>query len=112
MVYMAENPALCLLEVRVSLDLPRDLVPDDYELLQIHAPDDLLVSKCPLSAHDPGARAYGDIWLAEGQSALLRVPSAVAPRSFNVLLNPLHPRAGAVEIVSATPFGFDARLFR
>ncbi len=110
-VYLAENPALCLLEVRVNLDLPRDLIPEDYELLQVLAPDALPMPECPLSAHDPYARAYGDAWLAERRSALLRVPSAVAPKSFNVLLNPQHPEAGEVKLVSATPFAFDARLF-
>jgi RES domain-containing protein len=42
-VYCATSAALAVLEVRVHLDLPLDLLPDDYVLMQIAAPDDLEV---------------------------------------------------------------------
>jgi RES domain-containing protein len=38
-------------------------------------------------------RALGDAWLAADSSALLIVPSAIVPDTFNVLLNPAHKDA-------------------
>ena len=35
MVYAASDAALAVLEVRVHLDLPPDLIPDDYVLLKL-----------------------------------------------------------------------------
>ena len=43
-------------------------------------------------------------------SALLRVPSAIVPESFNVLLNPLHPDAAKVVVVDYREWPWDRRL--
>ena len=40
MVYLAEHPALAVLAVRVHLDLPPDLLPDDYVLMRVDLPDE------------------------------------------------------------------------
>jgi RES domain-containing protein len=53
----------------------------------------------------------GDAWLEAGESALLWVPSAVAPESWNVLLNPLHREARLVTMVWARRAAYDKRLF-
>jgi RES domain-containing protein len=111
-VYLAEHPALCLLEVRVNLAVPPDLIPKDYVLMEVACPDDLPLETCPLDAHAADAASFGDAWLRERRTSLLRVPSAVAPRSWNVLLNPVHPAAARATVVSVVPFGFDARPFR
>ena len=42
-VYCATSAALAALEVRVHLDLPFELLPDDYVLMRIEAPDDLQI---------------------------------------------------------------------
>ena len=97
MVYMAEHPALAVLEVRVHLDLPPDLLPDE-------PPED--VDAMPA---DP--RAVGDAWLASGRTAVLRVPSVIVPHTSNPLLNPRHPRAADARITQTTPFQFDPRLW-
>ena len=112
-VYTAEHPALALLEVRVNLDLPRELVPDDYVMLKIFAPEAPHIQDAgAVNLRDSGeSRGIGDTWLSEGKSALLRVPSAVAPESANFLINPLHADASKISIESAVPFTFDQRLF-
>ena len=112
-VYTAEHPALALLEVRVNLDLPKELVPDDYVMLKIFAPDDLPVLDAGMvNFKDSGeSRGVGDDWLAKGQSSLLKVPSAVAPESTNFLINPAHADASKIRIETAVPFDFDQRLF-
>ncbi|MEL7466723.1 MAG: RES family NAD+ phosphorylase [Pseudomonadota bacterium] len=106
-VYLAEHPALAVLEVLVHLDLPYDLIPDSYVMMRVDAPDD----HYPTADAAPDARAYGDEWLAAGASPLLRVASVIAPHSFNWLLNPEHTGAARVAVTEAPPFQFDERLF-
>lgn len=107
-VYTAENPALAILEVRVHLDLEPDLIPDDYVLVEIELADAGIAELAELP-DDP--RRRGDQWLADAAEPVLKVPSFIAPRSFNLLINPLHPGAGAVAIVGTQPFDFDKRLW-
>jgi RES domain-containing protein len=56
-------------------------------------------------------RAVGDAWLEAGESALLWVPSAVAPESWNVLLNALHRDAREVTVGWTRRVGYDKRQF-
>ena len=37
-------------------------------------------------------RSLGDNWLRAANALLLRVPSAIMPQTWNVLINPLHAR--------------------
>ena len=118
-VYCAASAALAVLEVRVHLDLPLDLLPDDSVLMKLEAPDDLAVRTIRLSDLPTGwrsredlCRPLGDAWLAEGSTALLSVPSAIVEVERNVLLNPRHPEAGYVTVAAVTSFGWDERLFR
>jgi RES domain-containing protein len=118
-VYGASTAALAALEVRVHLDLPFDLLPDDYVLMRIDAPDDMAVRIV-----DPGelpenwrerdsqtCRATGNKWLIERSSALLLVPSAIIPFEQNVLINPLHPDSMRLTVADIAPFAWDARLW-
>lgn len=57
------------------------------------------------------ARAFGDAWIRELRTAVLVVPSVVARREGNVLINPRHSSFSG--IVAGTPEAvvWDARLF-
>jgi RES domain-containing protein len=57
------------------------------------------------------ARAFGDAWLRERRTAVLLLPSVVARKSANVLLNPLHPDFSHISAGSPEPVVWDARLF-
>jgi RES domain-containing protein len=105
MVYLADHPALAALEVRVHLDLPFDLLPSDYVLMQVDVPD-------PASI-EPGASTViaGDAWLIATSSATVRVPSVLVPHAWNLLLNPRHRDAAQAEIGEIEPFHFDPRLW-
>lgn len=109
MIYAAETAALAVLEVRVHLDLPLELLPDDYVLAGMDLGDPVVET---LEAFPDDPRAFGDSWLAEGRSAVLRVPSVIVPESRNFLLNPAHPQAGGFQIAATRPFAFDPRLWR
>lgn len=57
------------------------------------------------------SRAAGDAWLEAGDSAILRVPSAVFGVERNVLLNPDHADFTKVRVVGVEPVRWDDRLF-
>lgn len=107
-VYLAEHPALAVLEIRVHLDLPSDLLPDDYVVMQADLPDEPpeIVESAPADA-----RAAGNAWLRSNRTAVLRVPSAIVPYVTNLLLNPRHPHAAEARITRAIRFQFDPRLW-
>lgn len=108
-VYAASTAALCVLEVRVHLDLPLELLPDDYVLVTIDL-GALAVER--LGAIPRAPASFGDTWLRETRTPVLEVPSAIVPESANLLLNPAHPLAAGARIVATRPFAFDERLWR
>ena len=57
-------------------------------------------------------QAMGDAWLQAGTSCVARVPAAVAPFTWNYLLNPAHPDVDRIRIASKRRLPFDPRLFR
>jgi len=108
MVYAAAAAALAVLEVRVHLDLPPDLIPGDYVLVTIDlgALPAETVTTAPL---DPAA--FGDTWLEERRTPVLAVPSFIVPEKLNYLINPQHPDAAGARIVAERSFDFDRRLW-
>jgi RES domain-containing protein len=106
MAYFAEHPALAALEVRVHLDLPFELLPADYVLIQVDVPEPADMAPADTTV------AAGDTWLAGASSASVRVPSVLVPHAWNLLLNPRHPDAARAETVTIEPFQFDPRLWR
>lgn len=116
-VYLGENPALCMLETLVHLDLRADEVPSEYQLIGVDVdarvvpmvlPDDLL--HADWRSDFSLTRAVGDEFLRSNQSALLRVPSALVSQQFNYLLNPAHEDALFLTISSVTRHPYDKRL--
>lgn len=117
-VFLAESPAGAMLEILVHLPFRNGRLPEAYSLLEVAVPDE-----CALKALHPAGRGdwrsrpastqkLGDGWIGSGETALARVPSAVLPQTWNVLLNPEHPAAKLVKIASVIRERFDNRLFR
>ena len=111
-VYAAESSALAILEVLVHLEV--ETIPGTFQLLKIEAPDDLRAAHWSGkdSARESATRAWGDAWLANTETALARVPSVIAPGSFNWLINPGHGDAKRLKLVAASRWPWDRRLFR
>lgn len=106
-VYLAEHPALAVLEMRAHLDKPYDELVHDHVLVRVSLPDDLTdIAEMP---EDP--RPIGDAWLRDARRAVLRVPSVIVREGRNLLLNPRHPLAAEARIEACTPFRFDRRLW-
>jgi RES domain-containing protein len=55
---------------------------------------------------------FGGDWLERGQSAVLKVPSAIVIEEWNYLLNPLHADFKRLKFSLPSPFSFDRRLTR
>jgi RES domain-containing protein len=117
-VYLADSPAGALIETLVHLSIHEKEVPLTYKLLRIATPDTLPISDLVAPSNEPWrqaestSRALGYAWLAARSSALARVPSVIAPDTFNYLLNPLHKDAARLTIVHAQTHSFDRRLIR
>jgi RES domain-containing protein len=119
-VYLADCPAGALLERIVHLmDRNEDgILPRFYQLLRVSVPDELAIRPLNVLAptdwreHLEFTRNLGDAWLASMETALARVPSAIAPHTWNYLLNPEHPDAKQVQIAEVVKERFDNRLFR
>lgn len=92
----------------MHLDLPPELIPEDYLLLEIDL-GELGVEAITELPADPAV--FGDAWLAEQRTPVLQVPSFIVPESSNPLLNPLHPNAELARILGQRRFTFDRRLW-
>ena len=116
-VYCAPNPASALLEILVHAEIEIEDIPVAFRWLEIDAPDSVAVGTVdpgllgPSWGSQPAAtRRLGDQWLAASRSALLRVPSAIVPETWNVLINPLHPGAARIRVVRVHQQTVDRRL--
>ena len=117
-VYLAEHPAVALIEVLVNTLGNTKVYPEHFQLLKIVTDERLKhldLAPSQFSDIDPNriatTRKIGDAWLAARSSALLRVPSIPSPESWNYLLNPLHPDAAFIKVEWAKRLTYDRRLF-
>jgi RES domain-containing protein len=119
-VYLAEHPALALLEILVHIEIAGvGQLPDRYQLLRVEVRDDVPVAEIA-GADVPDdwrqnlgwSRGVGTEWLQTETSAVLKVPSAVVPFAHNFLFNPAHPAADAVQIVDALHVKHDDRILK
>ena len=111
-IYTAEHPALAMLEILVNI--PTGNLPGNYRLLEIAMPDgtaiDVAEPKAKWQDDLSITRRSGDSWLIERKSAVLKVPSALLPHTYNYLINPLHADARKFRVLSAQDYPFDRRL--
>ena len=116
-VYLAESPAGALVEHLVHLELNPTHLPKLYRLLKAEAPGDLSMGSVAADSlpsnwidDQIATRTVGDEWLVSRNSVLLRVPSALLPETFNVLLNPEHADASRIQILWHAEYPWDVRL--
>ena len=116
-IYLAETASGALAEALVHLELDPNNLPRNYKLLKSEAPDDIAIRRITKSdlpknwvQDEVATRTIGDEWLASNETALLRVPFAIVPESFNVLLNPMHREAERVVVVYCREYPWDRRL--
>lgn len=117
-MYTAETIALCALEVFVHL--PSSLLPKDFSVVTIDVSEDASLRTIEVEQLEANWSTHpapfvlaklGDEWVRENKQLLLRVPSAVIPQEWNVLINPTHPDFDKqVTIANVEPFMFDVRM--
>lgn len=117
-VYVAGSASLAILEMLVHLQ-SQDLL-KRYVMFETSF-DDALVKKID-AARLPKAwrqsppteqvQQVGDAWVADGNTAILRVPSAIVPTEWNYLLNPAHADFGKIAIGPKQQVQFDPRLIK
>ena len=116
-VYLSESRALCALELLVHLTTPETRA-KPFALIEVIVPEKSIecLHACALphgwqdSPPTRESQDIGDLWLAEGKTLALRVPSAIIPEESNLLLNVAHPEFSEVRMCESKRFSFDARL--
>lgn len=118
LVYTSESRALATLEVAMHLDFSEDL-PTDRFYVEIEIPDEVVISSLSLDdlpeqwdAKPPllETQFIGDDFVEQCKDAVIRVPSAIVPQEFNYLINPHHPDAKKIRVISVTQLQFDERM--
>jgi RES domain-containing protein len=116
-IYAAESYAGAMLEILVHANLT--VPPKNHRVVRIAIPDTIDIETVQPGAlpgwnsEDPTlSRVFGDAWLNEMRTAVLRVPGVITEgRENNLLLNPLHPQFSLIVATEPEPIHWDIRLF-
>ena len=115
-IYTSEHYSTALLETLINTS---SAIPPNQHYIEITIPVGTSyeeVTKDILPGWDsPSARAartHGSAWLDERRSAILIVPSYVAPEELNVVINPSHTDAATIRLGREKPVRWDSRLFQ
>jgi RES domain-containing protein len=116
-VYVSGSLELSILEKFVHLGFDASRIKFVY--FKIEIPDTVSVEMLDAahlspdwSAEPPtkSTKNIGADWARTAKTAVLRVPSVLAPHSWNYLLNPVHPEFKTLVISSPLPYKFDPRM--
>ncbi|QKZ13969.1 RES family NAD+ phosphorylase [Spirosoma sp. KUDC1026] len=116
-IYTAATRALACLENVVHRS--GEGLADDFRVMVIDIPDALPVTSLVLSdlpadwvdfQQYGSCQKLGNTWLQRGESAVLRVPSAIIADEWNYLLNPAHSDFQRIQLLRTDLFVFDPRI--
>jgi RES domain-containing protein len=116
-IYASRTFAGAMLECLAHAGIGR--VPKTHVALQITIPAEVAIEdydegSLPAAWDDPDlrvSRAFGNDWIRAQRTAVLLVPSVVARKEANVLLNPAHADFSGIVAGNPEPVIWDARLF-
>jgi RES domain-containing protein len=103
----------------VHAEIDAEDIPVAFRYLELEAADSAAVET--IQPADLGTdwraridytRGAGEEWLDSRRTALLRVPSAIVPATWNVLINPTHSASAETGIVKVHRYVVDRRLLR
>jgi RES domain-containing protein len=117
-IHASRSYAGAMLECLAHAGIGR--VPKTHVAIEITIPGSVAVERLDETGLPAGwdhsdlrvARAFGDAWIRGRRTAVLVVPSVVARREGNVLLNPQHPDFKQITAGAPEPVIWDVRLFR
>jgi RES domain-containing protein len=106
-VYAAEHASLAVLETLIHAG-GKKLPP--RSISRIHIPGSVAIESAEWMEM-PESQAFGDRWVEEKRSAVLRVPSmAVNRMESNFIFNPGHSAFNLIEVEASIEFVLDARF--
>jgi RES domain-containing protein len=115
-IYASRSYAGAMLECLAHAGIGR--VPKTHVAVQITMPAAVSVQWCEENQLPAGwdadlsvARAFGDAWIRARLTAVLVVPSVVARKETNVVINPQHADFKRITAAAPEPVMWDARLF-
>lgn len=119
MVYASTTRALACLETVVHPG-SGDPLPLNRYLVQITVSADVWAVRTVFDAAthvgwdaQPAGRVsldWGTAWATAGSALLAEVPSIIVPEEVNILINPRHPDAAALDAARVRKWTYDARL--
>ena len=118
-IYTSANRSLAMTEVVVHIAIGS--MPDGFMMMTIQVPDTISINEIDIQALPAGwnqfpplksTQSIGDLFIKEGKTCLLKVPSAVTTGDFNYLINPAHLEFKKIKITGYDQFPFDRRLFK
>jgi RES domain-containing protein len=119
-IYASEHASLAAWEKIVHVSSFENLS-INLLLVKIEIPDEIEIQTIPLHVLVKGwdsfpfcdeTVSYGSSFLQNKEYLALKVPSAIIPDEFNIILNPLHPDLQACKVISSIPFIFDKRILK
>lgn len=117
-LYFSQNLSLSLLEIVVHAEYS-DL-PLDYSYLEAEIPDSFIKTIKSLDFVHPKWKndgtseefqRLGSNWLSKKENLALKVPSAILPQEYNILVNPKHIEFKNLKIIEIQKLNLDPRLF-
>ncbi len=116
-IYCADSIALAFLENMIR----RQGVGFNYDfkIMIIEVPDDLKITVISIEDLAEGWREFndyskcqqlGDKWYEEGETSVLKVPSAVLPEAFNYVINSEHRDYRRIKLLKTTNLVPDKRI--
>ncbi|MCK5400758.1 MAG: RES family NAD+ phosphorylase [Flavobacteriaceae bacterium] len=118
MVYFSENLSLCVLEMLVHLEYK--YINNDFGFIEVDIPDEFIKPTLKIKSLDENWRNNppigftqdkGTAWLQSQKSLAMRVPSAVLPKEYNILMNPKHMSSSEIKIIKKGKLDIDSRIF-
>jgi len=120
-VYVSERLSLAALELfihftRKDIKLSKSLlavpveIPDGLKVIEVSVKS--LSSDWRVSPPSNSTKDIGTEWAQKVSSPVLRVPSAVIPDEYNLLLNPKHSDFVKIMIGKPKPFRLDERMWK
>jgi len=116
-IYTSESRSLACLENIVHRSTER--LEGIYKTLVIDIPDHLKINTIEEKSLPKGwnkndqypiCQAIGSKWFSSGETAILKVPSALVLQENNYILNTLHPDFKSIRLIGTEEFYFDSRF--
>jgi len=119
-IYTSEHASLAAWEKIVHV-ASFENIPNNLQLVKIEIPNEIEIQTVPELVLFRGWDSfpfsnetvkYGTSFLRKKEYLALKVPSAIIPDEFNIILNPNHPEIVACKVTNTIPFLYDKRLLK